>query len=897
MNKFSIRLRTFLLRLRAVFTSRRLDQEFDHEVRSHLALLEEEKIRGGMSPEEARYAALRSFGGVTQVEESNREKRGLRHLELLFHDLRYAGRMMRKNPGFTAIALITLALGIGANTAIFSVVRGVVLAPMPYSDPERLMFIFADNLTLKHIILTSYPDFLDWQRSARSFQEMAAFCFSQFDLTSPGTARHLDGKEISSGFFSTLGIKLTLGHEFSPEENRPGGAPLAIISDHVWKDQFGASREALGKPLVLNGIGYTVVGVAPPGFNFWTDSDIYVPAGQGDPVLNDRLTHKFASIARLKPGVTIGQAQAEISTIQEHLAEVYSSTDRGLGARILPLKQIIVGDLRGTLFLLLGAVGIVLLIACANVANLLLARSAARRHEFALRSALGASRTRIVRQLVTESVLLSLIGGGLGLAAAKWGPKAALAIAPGGLPRSDNVGLSISVLLFALGTSMVVGILFGLAPAIRSSKVDVQEALKQGNRTSIGSHDRGRGGLVMIQMALTLVLLAGAGLLFRTIRHLWDVNPGFDPQHVITFKIGLSASANQNPAAMRTAYQQLLDRIGQIPGVQAADLTTLVPLSGGENALPFWVGAQPASIAEAPRTTIYSTGPDYLKVMGMALLQGRYFTPEDTLATEKVVVINDLLAHQFFPNHDAVGKTITFIHVGPYRVIGVVGHVHHYDLGDSRFYTPYQAYSSFYQINDQWLPIMHNDATFMVRTPLDIATVTPAIKAAVYGTGGDQPVYKIQTLDETVSESMSLQRFPMILLGTFAGLALILATIGIYGVLSYSMAQRVQEIGLRMALGAARRDVLRMMLGQGLRLAVVGVVIGIAAVLTLGRLLPSFTHLLYGVRSGDPLTLTAVSLLLVSTALLACYIPARRAAKVDPMVALWWRFGMNDVSL
>ncbi|HLJ29768.1 MAG TPA: ABC transporter permease [Candidatus Angelobacter sp.] len=886
MNKFSAWLRTSLLRLRALFNNRKLDEEFDQEIRSHLALLEQENIRRGMSPEEAHYAALRSFGGVTQVKESNRQQRAFRQVEVLLQDLRYALRMMRKNPGFMAVAVLTLALGIGANTAIFSVVEGVVLAPLPYSDPERLVFVFENNLKLKHIIFTSYPDFLDWQRNARSFQQMAAFDFTSVDLTSPGTAEHLDSKEISAGFFSTLGVKLTLGHEFSPDENKPGGSPLAVISDHLWRDRFGASPEALGKSVTLNGIGYTVVGVLPPGFYFWTPADVYVPLGQGDPVLNDRITHKFTCIARLKTGVNLGQAQAEMTTIQQNITQLYPDLDRGLGADVLPLKQMIVGDARGTLFLLLGAVGIVLLIACANVANLLLARSAARRHEFAIRSALGASRRRIARQLMTESVLLSLVGGGLGLALAKWGLKAVLAAVPGGMPRSENVGLNIYVLVFAFGISTAVGILFGLAPALKSSRVDVQDSLKQGNRVSSGGHRRTRGGLVIVQMALTLVLLAGAGLLFQTIRHLWEVNPGFSVQHVITFKVGLSASANHTPSTMRAAYQQLLDRIRQVPGVEAADLTTLVPLSNADNALPFWVGSPPASIAEAPRTTIYSTGPDYLKTMGIPLLRGRFFTADDTIRSNPVVVIDDVLARTYFPGRDPLGQTVTFIHVGPYRVVGVVGHVRHYDLGDSRTYAPNQAYSAFYQISDQWLPVMHESTTVVLRTPLDMAAILPTIKAAVYGTGSDQPVYDMHTMRETISESMSSQRFPMILLGTFAGLALLLAFVGIYGVISYLTTERVHEIGIRMALGAEKWDVLRMILGQGLRLALPGIAIGTGAALILGQLLSSFSHLLYGVRPRDPLTLIGVSLILLSAALLACYIPARRAAGVDPMVAL-----------
>ncbi len=879
-------LRSLPLRLRALLKGRKLDEEFEQEIHSHLALLEQENIRRGMSPEQAHYAALRSFGGVTQVREENRRRRGLRHLELLFQDLRYAGRMMRRNPGFTAVAVLTLALGIGANTAMFSVVQGVVLAPLPYEQPERLVVVLENNLTLKHIIFTSYPDFLDWQRSAQSFQQMGVLRSESLDLTNPGPAEHLDGQAISAGFFNTLGVKLALGREFSSEEDRQGGAPVAVISDRLWREKLEASSAALGKPLTLKGVDYTIVGVLPPAFHFWANADVYIPVGQGDPVTSTRTVHAYLGIARLKPGVSKGQAQAEMDAIQQNLQQVYSSTDRGLGVDVLPAKQLLVGDVSGTLFLLLGAVGIVLLIACANVANLLLARSAARRHELAVRVALGAGRGRLLRQLVTESVLLALAGGCLGLAVARVALKAMLAMMPEGLPRSENIGLNVPVLLFTFGISIVVGILFGLAPGLKAWNVGGPGAIRHGNRVSTGSH-RAQGILVVAQMALTVVLLAGAGLLLRTIRHLWEVNPGFNPQHLITFKVGIPPSSAKRPESMRTAYRQLAQRVREIPGVEAADITTLVPLSQEDNSIPFWIGSRkPASMAEAPRVLSFSTGPDYLKTLGIPLLRGRFLTAEDTIKSDFVMVIDSAFAQAFFPDRDPLGQTVSFPTVGPFRIVGVVGHVRHYDLGESRVYSRCESYASFYQIPDEWLPVMHTATTVMIRTPLDAATILPGIKKAVAETGSDQPIYEFHTMQEFVSEAISPQRFPMVLLGTFAGLALLLASVGIYGVISYLITERVREIGIRMALGAEKRDILRMVIGQGIRLSLSGVAIGIMAALALGKLLSSFSSLLYGVGAGDPITLLSVTLVLLGAALFACYVPARRAAGVDPLVAL-----------
>jgi predicted permease len=568
---------------------------------------------------------------------------------------------------------------------------------------------------------------------------------------------------------------------------------------------------------------------------------------------------------------------------------LYPDANRDLGIYIEPLKQFVVGDAGKMLLLLLGAVGFVLLIACANVANLLLARSATRAREFAVRSALGANRTRLVRQLLTESVLLSLLGAGAGLLVAILGVKSILAAAVSGdLPRSENIGVNIPVLLFTLGASIAVGVLFGLAPALKIWNSDPQTSLKEGGRGSTSVHHRAQSALVIVQMALTLVLLVGAGLLFRTIRHLWDVNPGFETQHVVAFKVGVSHSQTTTAASTRIAYQQLIERIRQIPGVEAADFTTSVPLSGVPT-MPFWIGSQkPASLQGAPRLVMFLTGPDYLRTMGIPLIRGRFFTLEDTTKTPCVMVIDSLFARTYFKDTDPLTQTLStgFSPMGPCRIVGVVGHVRDFSLQDPSTYPQRQAYLPLYQDPDKWVPVNYPDAKIVVRTPLDAAAVMPSIRKAVYAEGGDQPVYDFQTMKEIVSESMSPQRFPMVLLGTFAGLALLLAAVGIYGVISYSVAKRIHEIGIRMALGAYNRDILRMVVGQGLALGFAGLAIGVVAALMLTRVLSSFTLLLYGVSAGDPATFISVSMMLLLLAAFACYIPARRAMKVDPMVAL-----------
>src|SRR6202453_1276038 len=557
------------------------DQNMEDELRSHIERQTAANIAAGLPLEEARRQAVLQLGALEGVKENCREERRGFWLESFYVDVRYALRILSKNPGFTIIAILTLALGIGANTAIFSVVQGVLLAPLPYSQPERLVLVWQDNLTLQHGISVSAPHFLDLQHDARSFQQMAAFDSQDRDLTSPGTPEHLAGKEISSGFLSTLGVQPILGREFSAEEDKRGGPRAVIISNRLWRNRFAASTAALGKPVTLDGIDYTVVGVLPEDFRVvGEEADVYVPPGQGDPLIfGDRTIHPILCVARLKPGVTLAQSEAEMGAIQEHLDRLYPSADAGLGANVKPLKHEFVADVSGTLLMLLGAVGIVLLIACANVANLLLARAAARTREFAIRAALGASGARIVRQLVAESVPLSLAGGALGLALAKWGVRPVLATLPGSLPRTENIGVNVPVLLFALVVSVAVGILFGLAPALQSSRADLQASLKSGGRGSTSPHHRAQSSLVIVQMALTLVLLVGAGLLFRPIRRLGEVNPGFDARHTIAFNVGLSPSAIKTTSGMRVAYQQLIERIRAVPGIKAAELTVLSPLS------------------------------------------------------------------------------------------------------------------------------------------------------------------------------------------------------------------------------------------------------------------------------------------------------------------------------
>ncbi|MFY9936373.1 MAG: ABC transporter permease [Silvibacterium sp.] len=808
-------------------------------------------------------------------------------LDILMQDLRFSVRTLARSPGFTTVAVLTLALGIGANTAMFSVVQGMILAPLPFPSADRLVLLWQNRRSVPQLEI-SYPNFEDWERRSQSFDRMCALAFHNFDLTAPGRAEHLVGIRVSSGFLATLGIMPVIGRDITAAEDVPHGPPVVLISDRLWRERFAADPHIAGRSVDLDGESFTVIGVLPAAFHFLADTDVITPLRPNMPAIYaDRSVDAVAVLARLGPGLTMGHAGAEMNTIQQDLDRRYPDANRGLGVAVTSLKQQILGDVKGTVLLLFGAVSLVLLIACANLANLLLARSTARAREFGIRAALGASRGRMIRQLLTESIVLSLAGGALGIVLAGFGLHMLLAAMPETLPRAGNIGLHLPVLLFTVVASIAVGIIFGLVPALQSASPNVQGALQKASRGSTSGRNVISSRLVVVQSALTLVLMTGAGLLLRSIRNLWHVNPGFDTRHVISFHVGLSPSFTRTPAGTRTAYEQLLARIRQVPGVEAADLTNIVPLSGADNGGPFWIGtAPPASLQEAPHALYFWTGPDYLKTMEIPLLQGRFFTPGDQVGSGKVVVIDSVLAHTFFPGQNPVGQTLTVGHWGAARIVGVVGHVRHWGLDDPGTYNPRQIYIPVYQLPDSMVTDFFRNLTLLVRTKLPPANMVSAIRDVVYASAPDQPVYGVRTIDEVVSESMASRNLPILLLGVFAALALLLASVGIYGVVSYSVMRRTQEIGIRLALGAGRRQVFRMIVGQGIRMAGAGLGIGALAAISLVRLIPSFSRLLYGVGQSDPLTLFGVAAVLLLAAVIACYVPARRAVRTDPMNSL-----------
>jgi predicted permease len=808
-------------------------------------------------------------------------------LDTLARDLRFGLCTLTRNPGFTCVALLTIALGIGANSAMFSVVQGIILAPLPFPEPDRLVFLWQNRPGVPQLE-ASYPNFEDWERTSRSFDSMSAIAFHNFDLTSPGKAEHLTGIRVTSAFLATLGVKPAIGRDMGSSDDLMNASPVGLISDRLWRERFSADERVLGRSAILDGKSFTVVGVLPAGFHFLADADVITPLRPDMPAIyGERSVDAIAVLARLKPGVTMGQAGAEMNAVQTDLDRRYPDANRGVGVVVASLEQQIVGDVKGTVLLLFGAVSLVLLIACANVASLLLARSTARAREFGIRAALGASRGRMVRQLLTESMVLSLLGGALGIAVAWFGLHALLLALPYNLPRSENIGLHLPVLVFSVITSISAGILFGLAPALQSAKAQVQNTLQKSSRGARSGCNTSLRRLVMLQFALTLVLMTGAGMLLRSIRNLWHVNPGFDTQHVVSFKVGLSPSFTRTPAGTRDTYQQLLARIRQVPGVEADDITNIVPLSGGDNGGPFWIGAaQPTSLQDAPHALYFWTGPDYLKTMGIPLLRGRFFTSADQVATGKVVVIDSVLAETFFHGQNPVGQTLTVGHWGAARIVGVVGHVRHWGLDDPGTYNPRQIYIPVCQLPDYMVTDFFRNLTILVRTALPPAAVMPAIRDVVYASSPDQPIYGIKTMDEVVSDSMESRNLPIILLSTFAVLGLLLASIGVYGVVSYSVMRRTPEIGIRMALGAKKGQIFRLIVNQAMWMAGAGLGIGVFVSIALVRLLPSFSHLLYGVGQNDPFTLLGVSAVLLIAALVACYVPARRAMHIDPMDCL-----------
>jgi predicted permease len=805
-----------------------------------------------------------------------------------WQDVRYGLRVLLKHPGFTAIAVLTLALGIGANTALFSVVNGVLLNPLPYPNPDQLVAVYAKTIGFERSSIT-YPNFLDWQRASHSFSALGAVRSEEYNLTGVGEPERLHGQMISAEFFAALGVPLPLGRNFRPEEDQAGGTPVAMIGDGIWKRKFGLSPEALGKSITLNGKTYTVIGVAPARITGFAPTDVYVPIGQWtDSTFRNRgVGMGTTAIARLKAGVTAEQARAEVEKIAENLAAVYPESDKGVGVTIVALKKDVVGNVRGILLVLLGAVSFVLLIACANVANLLLARSTGRAREFAIRSALGASPGRVIRQLLTESAMLGIAGGGIGLLLANWGMRAILRVLPDSLPRTEEIGIDGHVLAYTLGVSLLTGIGFGLVPALKTMRRDTHETLKEGGRGSSGARHRTHRVFVAVEMAMAVVLLVGAGLMIRSLAALWAINPGFDARNVLTFNISSTSDPNITADQLRMKYRQGMRELEAVPGVEAVSLIGgSLPMTG-DSEVPFWVEGRPkpASEQEMPFALFYPVTPGYHKVMKIPVERGRSFAERDDEHAPVVVVIDDTFARKYFPNEDPVGKrlNLALVDVQP-EIVGVVGHVEHWGLG-SKGHESLQAqiYFPVWQIPDKFWPLLANGSQYAARTVGMPLGLTNSIREAAQKVDSSAVMYEVRPMQDIVAGSVATQRLAMILLSVFSALALALSSIGIYGVISYLTGQRTQEIGVRMALGASGKDVLRMILGEGMRMTLVGVVVGIAAALGLTRLI---TKMIYGVGAMDPITFGGVAILLTGVALLACYLPARRAMRVDPIVAL-----------
>ncbi|HVC18791.1 MAG TPA: ABC transporter permease [Vicinamibacterales bacterium] len=814
-------------------------------------------------------------------------------MEVLLQDIRYGCRTIAKSPGFAAIATLTLALGIGASTALFSVVNGVLLNPLPYAQPNRLVAIYTRSKEFKRSSI-SYPNFLDWARDQQAFTGIAAFRQDDFTLTEMGEPERLKVEMVSANFFSLLGIKPVIGRLFRSDEDVVGAQPVVLISGGLWARQFASSPDVLGRTLVLDGTGYTVAGVIPGDFqyqsgNFHENADLYVPIGQwNDPTFRRRDTGMgMDAVGRLKPGVTLEQAQSAMNAIAAHLAQTYPDADKGSGITLIPLKQDVVGRIRPFLLVLLAAVGFVLLIACVNVANLLLARSTGRTREFAIRAALGAGRGRVIRQLLTESALLACAGGVLGILLAAWGTRTAIRLLPEALPRTQGVQIDGRVLLFSLGASLLAGILFGLAPALKTSRTDVHDTLKEGGRGGSGVRHRTQTTFVIVEVALALVLLVGAGLMIRTLAKLWSVNPGFDPHDVVTFAVSYPAGMGSTPDAIRASMRQLQSKIASVPGVEAASLSGGAMPMAGDSEMPFWIEGQPKPSTEAEMKTalFYGVSPSYFKAMGIPLERGRFLTSQDDEHGPFVIDIDQEFARLYFPGRNPIGQHVHFAILNQTAtIVGVVGHVKQWGL-DENAASPVlaQFYFPVVQMPDRFLPLMARGSGVVVRTRNAPAAEMGAIRHAIDGLHDQVVMYGAETMDAIIARSLAARRFSMMLLGVFAALALVLASIGLYGVISYLVGQRTHEIGIRLALGAQKRDILRLILGQGTRMALIGVGVGLAGSLALMRLMGT---LLYGVSASDPLTFAAVAGLLILVAVAACYVPARRAMRVDQMVAL-----------
>lgn len=810
-------------------------------------------------------------------------------METFLQDLRYGARMLLKQPGFTVVAVIALALGIGANTAIFSVINAILLRPLNYKDSERLVQINHNYPKLDLKASVSGAGYAHYRDNCAAFETVGAASPWPVNLTETGDPERLQGMAVSHTFLPMLGIEPARGRVFTAEEDQPGLNRVVVLSDALWQRRFGGDPNLVGNTIKLNGESYTVIGVMPPSFQFGREFaqqiDLYSPIAltpqQLDP---NRWRSEFLFVvAKLKPGVTLDQAQAEMDTIAANVRQQYfgggdASDPSSWGLLLRSLREIIVGEIRPALLVLLAAVAFVLLIACANVANLLLARAALRHKEIAIRSALGAGRRRVIRQLLTESVLLATVGGAIGLALAHVGIRALLSLNEDKIPRAAEIGIDARVLFFTAGVALLTGVLFGLFPAWQTSKSDLHAVLKEGGRS--GSARRSvRGLLVVAEVALALVLLVGAGLLLKSFQRLQDVNPGFKPEHLLTMQVSPPATKYQGPQQVDAFFQQSLDRVKALPGVQSAGVSTSVPMSGFNSAGSFAIEGRTTAPGEmAPWGNRWFAGASYFQTLEVPLVKGRYFDDRDVRDAPPVAIIDETMERKFWPDENPIGRRISFQRDSQgnpiwREVVGVVGHVKHRGLeGES----PVQYYIPFRQ-----MPV--NSVFLVVRTAMEPTSLAGAVRGAIQEVDPELPVFRVTTMERMVADSMTQRRFAMTLLSVFALVALTLASVGLYGVMSYSVTQRTNEIGIRMALGAKVTDVLGMVVRQGMTLSLAGVGIGLTGAFALTRVMRT---LLFGVSATDPLTYAAVALGLAGVSLLACFVPARRATKVDPMEAL-----------
>jgi len=886
MNRFS----EFARRLAMLLRRKQFDREMDEEIRLHLDLREKERTADGFSFEEAHMTARKNFGNALAVREVSHDSWGWAWLEHLSRDVKFAFRMLAKTPGFTAIAVLTLALGIGANTAIFSVVYGVLLQPLPYSEPSQLVVL---NETTPRVgsVSVSYPNFFDWRKTSKSFSQMSIVQNVETTLGGVGQPEVISGDAVSPNFLSMLGVRPILGRDFGPSEEKSGTAPVVLLSYSFWKAHFGADPHVVGRGLMLNERNFTIVGVLPANYRSLDKTDILEPIGVWITDNAERVTDRGERgdtfvIARLAPRITLAQANTEMKSIAAELGRQYPLQDGQGGVALQPIREAFVGDsLHSEILVLFGAVTFVLLIACANVANLFLVRGAARTKEIALRIAFGASRSRIIRQMLTESFVLACLGGILGVALAIGGIRGLAMLIPADALAGATLNLNSAVLLFVGGVVILAAFFFGLAPALHSTRPDVQEELKEGARTTTADAKQGklRSTLAIAEISLALVLLVGAGLMMKSLYRLLSVDPGFRTDRVLTMGMELRTQQYSKDPAILAFWQQVLDRTRSLPGVESAAAGTVVPFTGNHSRSDITVeGMALPKPGSYPHPDVHIVSPGYVKTLGITLLRGRTFTDADNESGAKVGLINSKLAQQYFPHADPIGKRFMFGDLAfataktPPTWITIVGVV-----GDTKLYglaNPARL--------EVYIPFRQNVASSMellVKSKIDSASLVSEIRGAIASVDKDQPIVGIAAMKDLRSQSMNGRQATLILLGAFSILALILSAIGIYGVISYSVLQRTHEIGIRMALGAQRADVLRTVLKQGGTIALVGIAIGVAGAVGLTRLMSS---LLFSVSASDPVTFTGVAFLLLAVAMLACYIPARRAVRIDPMMAL-----------